>query len=192
MKVNGAVAPLMRLRRGDVIRARTLSLHAMIVEPGAVADDDLGNGVRPIDFAVEGRVRLHHGCACFAVDHHQVPWMHYDLLILGGSGDEQQLNGLLDEDLRGNVQERAFAHERGVQRAERTILSGGVFAEVLPDDFRLFVERVCQGVQTERVENRGRKSALKKTVHKDEAMGRIIDQEGTDFLEMRDPGCGMR
>ena len=155
MQVNGAVAPLMRLRRSDVIRARTLSLHAMIVDPGAVADDDLGNGVRPIDVAVEGRVRLHHGCARFAVDHHQVPWMHYDLLILGRSGDEQQLNRLLDDDLRGDVQERSLAHERRVQRAERTILSDGVFAEVLPDDFRLFVDRVCQAVQAERVENRG-------------------------------------
>src|SRR5438045_6134741 len=47
MKVNGAVAPLMCLRRGDVIRARTLSLHTMIVDPGTVAGAERADCVRP-------------------------------------------------------------------------------------------------------------------------------------------------
>ena len=190
VEIERAVASLMRLGRRDVKGAVALALHAMVVHARTIPDDDLGHRVRPVHVLCQRRVCLHDRRPRLTLDHDEIARMDDNLPV--SRRQEQELNRLRDPELGRHVHERALRHERRVQRAEGSLVSVRVFAQVVLNRLRILTEGLRQARHPHTAGERCRQRRRKEAVDEDQPIASLTDQERLDFFELWDARCGMR
>ena len=135
--------PLGDLDRLDVEGGEILALQLVVLEHGALAQDDFGHRVGEVRAPSRSLIRLDHDRLASRLRHDQVSQMGHGRLPLA-LGKEVEQDRLRDGRAALHVDERPVGEKGGVQRRERALLEIGVTGEVGLGEARLGGQHVFQ------------------------------------------------
>ena len=121
-----AVARLADLHRADVKRALAFALELVMIEVRAVAQGNLGHGVGEVTAVPQRDVALDHGRARVTPRDDEIPRMRDALTFR----DKHEMDRLLDDCVRGELDVSAIVDERRVERRESVLFECRDLADV--------------------------------------------------------------
>ena len=182
-----AVPALLHLEERKVDGARALFLQLVVIEPGALAQHDLGHGVGEIGLLPRPRVGLDDRRLASGARDEEIAGLRGGRLSRRG-GDEQEMDRLLHHRAGGQMDEGAVLDEGGVERGERVPLVARMAAQLTPHQLRPIGERGRQAADVGAARGFSQRGELRPVAAVDEdELDRAVSQRPAANLGQRPP-----